>query len=164
VALLLVCAWNKTVSYIVFRSGHYHRSEIKSFLCYSVLNSWLIHFKQATLNNTLLLSLNDTVKYYLDVFAFNHIHSTECSSAWLHWTICKPTPASLLCVPRTRRHWCDRAFSVAAPSVWNALPQHLTTAAFKVKLKTYLFTKTFCTSAGQNPNGQNPSGQKPNQF
>ena len=58
---------------------------------------------------------------------------------------------SLLCVPRTRRHWGDRAFSVAAPSLWNALPQHLTlsfmtTAAFKVKLKTYLFTRTFCTA------------------
>ena len=33
---------------------------------------------------------------------------------------------SLLCVRRTRRHWGDRAFSVAAPSLWNALPQHLT--------------------------------------
>ena len=58
---------------------------------------------------------------------------------------------SLLCVPRTRRHWGDRAFSVAAPSLWNALPQHLTlssmtTAAFKVKLKTHLFTRTFCTA------------------
>ena len=58
---------------------------------------------------------------------------------------------NLLCVPRTRRHWGDRAFSVAAPSLWNALTQHLTlssltTAAFKVKLKTYLFTKTSCTA------------------
>ena len=58
---------------------------------------------------------------------------------------------SLLCVPRTRRHWSDRAFSVAAPSLWNALPYHLTlspmsTARFKVKLKTYLFTRTFCTA------------------
>ena len=57
----------------------------------------------------------------------------------------------LLCVPRTRRHWGDRAFSVAAPSLWNALPYHLTlssmtTAAFKVKKKTYLFTRTFCAA------------------
>ena len=47
---------------------------------------------------------------------------------------------NLLCVPRTRRQWGDRAVSVAAPTLWNALPQHLTltmtTAAFKVKLKT----------------------------
>ena len=58
---------------------------------------------------------------------------------------------SLLCVPRTRRHWGDRAFSVATPSIWNALPHHLTlssmtTAAFKLKLKTYLFTRTFYTA------------------
>ena len=58
---------------------------------------------------------------------------------------------NLLCVPRTRRHWGDRVFSVAAPSLWNALPHHLTlspmsTAIFKVKLKTYLFTRTFCTA------------------
>ena len=57
----------------------------------------------------------------------------------------------LLCVPLTRCHWGDRAFSVAAPSLWNALPHHLTlssmtTAAFKLKLKTYLFTRTFCTA------------------
>ena len=31
----------------------------------------------------------------------------------------------LLCVPRTRRHWGDRAVSVAVPSLWNALPHHL---------------------------------------
>ena len=58
---------------------------------------------------------------------------------------------SLLCVPRTRRQLGDRAFSVAAPSLRNALPHHLTlssmtTAAFKVKVKTYLFTRTFCTA------------------
>ena len=46
-----------------------------------------------------------------------------------------------------RRHWGDRAFSVAAPCLWNALPDHLTlspmsNATFKVKLKTYLFTRT----------------------
>ena len=58
---------------------------------------------------------------------------------------------SLLCVPRTRRLWGDRAFSVAAPSLWNTLQHHLTwstmsTATFKVKLKTYLFTRIFCTA------------------
>ena len=53
---------------------------------------------------------------------------------------------SSLCV-----HWGDRAFNVAAPSLWNARPQHLTlssmtTAAFTFKLKTYLFTRTFSTA------------------
>ena len=51
-----------------------------------------------------------------------------------------------VCVPRTRRQWGDRAFSVSC--LWNALPQHLTLpmtiAAFYYKLKTYLFLRTFC--------------------
>jgi len=42
-------------------------------------------------------------------------------------------------------------FSVAAPSLWNAPSHHLTltfmtTAAFKVKLKTYLFARTLYTA------------------
>jgi len=54
----------------------------------------------------------------------------------------------LLCVPRTRRNWGDRAFSVAAPSLWNALQHHLilssmTTAACKVTFKTSIFTRPF---------------------
>ena len=32
---------------------------------------------------------------------------------------------NLLCVPLTRRQWGDRAFSVAAPSLWNAILQLL---------------------------------------
>ena len=48
-----------------------------------------------------------------------------------------------LYVPCTMCHWGDRAYSLAAPSLWNALLQHLTltamtTAAFKVKLKIYI--------------------------
>ena len=33
---------------------------------------------------------------------------------------------NLLCVPRARCHWGDRSFDVAAPALWNLLPQHLT--------------------------------------
>ena len=41
----------------------------------------------------------------------------------------------------------DRAFSVAGPTLWNALPKNIllcaTLAAFKTSLKTYLFKKTY---------------------
>ena len=41
----------------------------------------------------------------------------------------------------------DRAFSVAAPKLWNALPVNVRTAnslsTFKTQLKTYLFTLAF---------------------
>jgi len=50
-------------------------------------------------------------------------------------------------VPRTKTKYGDRAFSVAAPTVWNSLPEsvrsHETLASFKRKLKTYLFKISF---------------------
>jgi len=50
----------------------------------------------------------------------------------------------LLVVPRTRlKSYGDRAFSVAAPKLWNALPDNIrsaqTLSSFKQKLKTHLF-------------------------
>lgn len=56
--------------------------------------------------------------------------------------------SNLLTVPRTRhRTWGDRAFSVAAPSLWNSLPQHIRDTVdpsiFKSKLKTHLFRTAF---------------------
>ena len=54
--------------------------------------------------------------------------------------------APLLVVPRTRTDIAGRAFSVAAPSVWNSLPADIrlcdTTATFKRHLKTHLFSQT----------------------
>ncbi|KAL3046902.1 hypothetical protein OYC64_021177 [Pagothenia borchgrevinki] len=50
--------------------------------------------------------------------------------------------------PRSRlRTVGDRAFSVAAPTIWNALPAEIRNAAsldiFKSSLKTHLFTMAF---------------------
>ena len=49
----------------------------------------------------------------------------------------------LLDEPRTRLKFGDRAFSISAPRLWNALPQHLkgstSCQAFKKCLKTHLF-------------------------
>ena len=42
----------------------------------------------------------------------------------------------------------DRAFSVAAPFLWNSLPESLRTVSsvniFKKQLKTYLFKQAYC--------------------
>jgi len=55
---------------------------------------------------------------------------------------------SELCVPRTRLRVGERAFSSAAPRLWNALPTDIKQAAtlltFKKKLKTFLFSKHLC--------------------
>ena len=49
----------------------------------------------------------------------------------------------LLDEPRTRLKFGDRAFSISAPRLWNALPQHLkgsrSCQAFKKCLKTHIF-------------------------
>ncbi|KAM3877440.1 aromatase [Diretmus argenteus] len=60
----------------------------------------------------------------------------------------RSSDAGLLQVPKTRRRtWGDRAFSVAAPSLWNALPKSFRDAPslniFKATLKTHLFTIAF---------------------
>ena len=57
----------------------------------------------------------------------------------------RSSEAGLLQVPKPkRRTWGDRAFSVAAPTLWNELPKHIrdapTIPTFKTALKTHLFT------------------------
>ena len=56
--------------------------------------------------------------------------------------------ASSLIVRRTRLSTVgDRAFPVAAPRIWNSLPQHVTSApslaVFRSRLKTHLFRRCF---------------------
>ena len=52
-----------------------------------------------------------------------------------------------LLVPKTQKCAGDRAFSVAAPQIWNHLPIHLRRAtnidSFKSLLKTYLFNASY---------------------
>ena len=54
---------------------------------------------------------------------------------------------SLLCQPRSKHSWGDRAFSIAAPRLWNALPADIrnspTLAHFKGSLKTHLMKEAF---------------------
>ena len=60
----------------------------------------------------------------------------------------RSTFSSQLVVPRSRlKGFGDRAFSIAAPRLWNALPGSLTSCksvgAFKKGLKTHLFKSAF---------------------
>ena len=52
-----------------------------------------------------------------------------------------------LVVPRTKTMYGDRSFSVAAPTLWNRLPNNIRSAetlnGFKTKLKTHLFQQYF---------------------
>ena len=59
----------------------------------------------------------------------------------------RPAGANLLLEPKTKTRWGARAFSKAAPVLWNTLPSTIKTApslaSFKLGLKTYLFKAAF---------------------
>ena len=84
-------------------------------------------------------SLNNLAPSYLSALLIPHAPSRSLRSS----------DAGLLVVPRKIRlkTWGDRAFSVAAPTLWNTLPKHIRDApslsAFKTALKTHLFKLAF---------------------
>ena len=58
----------------------------------------------------------------------------------------RSSDAPLLTVPRTRSELVRRAFSIAAPRIWNSLPSDIrscrTVDTFKRHLKTHLFRQS----------------------
>ncbi len=83
-------------------------------------------------------SLNGLAPTYLDVLVKRHTSARSLGSSDQQlWTI-----------PRARlKLKGDRAFSVAAPKLWNLLPVSFTSAltisSFKLLLKSYLLTQAF---------------------
>ncbi|XP_061585698.1 uncharacterized protein LOC133450813 [Cololabis saira] len=61
----------------------------------------------------------------------------------------RPSDANLLSLPVRTKHrtWGDRAFSIAAPTLWNSLPKNIRDCtdlpAFKSHLKTHLYRTAF---------------------
>ena len=56
---------------------------------------------------------------------------------------------SLLCIPSIKSNsYGGRAFSAAAPKLWNSIPEYIkraeTVETFKIRLKTFLFQKHYC--------------------
>lgn len=83
-------------------------------------------------------SLNGLAPTYLSDLIQQHVPSRSLRS----------TDCMLLAVPRVRlKHRGDRAFSVAAPKLWNNLPLSVrlapTLSVFKSSLKTHLFSLAF---------------------
>ncbi|XP_062864364.1 uncharacterized protein LOC134326089 [Trichomycterus rosablanca] len=84
-------------------------------------------------------ALHNQAPSYLTDLLHQHIPSRSLRSS----------EANLLSIPSRTKHrtWGDRAFSIAAPSLWNALPKHLRDcpdlSKFKSLLKTHLFRVAF---------------------
>ncbi len=83
-------------------------------------------------------SLNGLAPTYLDALVKRHTSARSLRSS----------DQQLLTIPRARlKLKGDRAFSVAAPKLWNVLPVSIrsaqTISSFKLLLKTYLLTQAF---------------------
>ena len=97
------------------------------------------------------LPVKDRIIFKVLLLAFKCIHGLAPNYLSDHLNIYKPTRALrsaskfLLCVPRgiSTVNYGERAFTAAAPKLWNALPETLRKATsldtFKSMLKTHLF-------------------------
>ncbi len=94
------------------------------------------------------------VKFKILLLSFKALHGKAPSYIRGMLNLTKPVRllrsqcAPTLERPRTRSvKYCDRAFSVAAPALWNGLPAHIRCAKtldnFKKLLKTYFFRQAF---------------------
>ena len=103
------------------------------------------------------LPVSHRIKFKLLLLTFKAIHnmSPEYIRDLLHnyqpVRSLRSADSSLLDVPTCHLSTCgERSFSVAAPKLWNSLPNRLrncsTLNSFKAELKTYLFKDAFCLS------------------
>ena len=72
---------------------------------------------------------------------------TDLLQAYVPTRTLRSAGALLLLEPKTTTRWGARAFSKAAPRLWNTLPTTIrhtaSLASFKIGLKTYLFKAAF---------------------
>ena len=107
------------------------------------------------LRNLHWLPISHRIQYKLLLLTFKSIHNLAPS--YLTDLLLPYTPprnlrsshTNLLSIPHrtSRRHWGDRAFAIAAPTLWNSLPHALrdctNLTTFKSLLKTHLFRSAF---------------------
>ena len=78
-------------------------------------------------------------KYITNIRSLAHVPTRDLRSS----------DAPLLVVSRTQTELARRAFSIAAPSIWNSLPADMceNVSTFKPHLKTHLFRLTYSSCA-----------------
>ena len=99
------------------------------------------------------LPIQERIRYKVALITYKAL-STSVPSYLNELLQCQETTRSLrstdaprLFVPRTRTETAKRAFSVAAPNVWNSLPIDIRNtdclSTFRNKLKTHFFTASY---------------------
>ena len=93
------------------------------------------------------------IEYKLLLYVFcalngiSSVYITELLQPYVAGRCLRSCDRYLLCVPPKRHSWGDRAYSKAAPLLWNTLPLDIKSTPsltpFKSMLKTYLFKKAF---------------------
>ena len=100
------------------------------------------------------LPVRSRIKYKILVTTYRALHNeapayiSEMLSPYIPPRTLRSTNTSLLTVPTTHTKHGDRAFSCAAPRLWNELPISIkncpSTSTFKQSVKTYLFNRAYC--------------------
>ena len=102
-------------------------------------------------------SRNSWILSYFKILLITYKILNGQSTSWLESIIQEYHPSrtprlstcSLLCIPSMKSNsYGGRAFSAAAPELWNSIPQYIkraeTVETFKTRLKTFLFQKHYC--------------------
>ena len=105
------------------------------------------------LENLHWLPIAQRIQYKILLLTWKILHKMaptymqELLQSYIPQRSLRSSSKSLLCVPKTRVSYGNRAFSVAAPVLWNALPLSLKSIdsleTFKTHLKTHLFNTAF---------------------
>ena len=100
------------------------------------------------------LPVRSRIKYKILSTTYRALHNeapayiSEMLTAYIPPRTLRSTNTSLLTVPTTHTKHGDRAFSCAAPRLWNDLPISIkncpSTSTFKQSVKTYLFNRAYC--------------------
>ena len=100
------------------------------------------------------LPVRSRIKYKILVTPYRALHNeapayiSEMLTPYIPPRTLRSTNTSLLTVPTTHTKHGDRAFSCAAPRLWNELSISIkncpSTSIFKQSVKTYLFNRAYC--------------------
>jgi hypothetical protein len=99
------------------------------------------------------LKIKQRAEFKLLVLTFKSLHgmapsyTQELIQPYTPSRALRSQDSNLLTVPRNKLQFGDRAFSIAAPSLWNCLPQDIKSApslhTFRKRLKTHLFAASY---------------------
>ena len=133
-------------------------SHAQSWLCSAHCRKKALYYSKNTPTNQILkdlhwLPIEQRIQFKLICLTFKGLYNqapdyiSEMLVPYSQTRRLRSCSKQLLAVQRTNLKYGNRAFSIAAPKLWNGLPDDIRTIKsfplFKKRLKTYLFTNAF---------------------